>query len=135
MAGAGTGTSYRGRSGRAGGVEDAPPSPPAPPHQRLDGALNGRVPHLASSSAPTSWRRLSRNRATKMDQLIKPQALLCAMLLLATARWYCSWRCNFTALLISAGGGDALGGLSSSAVGGSTTLSGNRVAVLIWATA
>ena len=29
------------------------------------------------------------------------------------------------------GGGDALGGLSSSAVGGSATLSGNTVAVLI----
>ena len=53
------------------------------------------------------------------------------MLLLATARWYYSWRCNFTAVLISAGGGDALSGLSSSAVGGSATLSGNTVAVLI----
>ena len=35
-------------------------------------------------------------------------------------------------MLISAGGGDALSGLSSSAVGGSATLSGNTVAVLIW---
>ena len=34
-------------------------------------------------------------------------------------------------MLISAGGGDTLGGLSSSAVGGSATLSGNTVAVLI----
>ena len=112
-----------------------PPQPPAPHCQRLDGAFNGRVPHLARSSAPTSRRCLARDRTIKMDQLIKPQALLCTMLLLATARWYYSWRCNFTAVLISAGGGDALGGLSSSAVGGSATLSGNRVAVLIWATA
>ena len=111
------------------------PPPPPPPCQRLDGAFNCRVPHLARSSAPTSRRRLARNRVTKMDQLIKPQALLCTMLLLTAARWYCSWRCDFTAVLISAGGGDALGGLSSSAVGGSATLSGNTVAVLIWATA
>merc|ERR1712176_274920 len=68
--------------------------------QRLDGAFNGRVPHLARSSAPTSRRCLARGRTIKMDQLIKPQALLCTLLLLATARWCCSWQCDFTAVFL-----------------------------------
>ena len=78
------------------------PQPPAPHCQRLDGAFNGRVPHLARSSAPTYWRRLACDQTTKMDQLIKPQALLCTLLLLATARWCCSWQCDFTAVFRAA---------------------------------
>merc|ERR1719356_765850 len=106
-----------------------PPQPPAPHCQRLDGAFNGRVPHLARISAPTSRRCLARDRTIKMDQLMKPQALLCTFAAIG----------NSAVVLLLAvqlhggvsGGGDALGGLSSSAVGGSATLSGNTVAVLI----
>merc|ERR1711933_332082 len=104
-----------------------PPQPPAPHCQRLDGAFNGRVPHLARSTAPTSRRCLAPdNQDGSIDQTPSSVVYVAAIgnsavVLLLAVRLHGG----------VSGGGDALGGLSSSAVGGSATLSGNTVAVLI----